>query len=325
MKNMTYRDALKEAVREEMLRDADVFVMGEDVGLFGNVFKALWGLYDEFGPDRVCSTPLSEMAIAGTAVGASVLGSRPIAEIMYIDFMAVCLDPIINQAAKLSYNSGGQLHCPVVIRTQGGIGRSKGSHHSQSLESWFAHTPGLVTCMPSTPADVKGMLKTAVRSNNPVVFIEHKLLYATVGPVPEDEDFLIPLGVGEVKREGDDVTVVATSYQVVNALNAAQTLQEKGISVEVVDPRTLYPLDEECILESVRKTSRAVVVQEGAERYGTGAEYAALIQEKAFDYLDAPVQRVSPPHVVVPYSPTLEDLVRPEAGHIVAAVENLLG
>lgn len=321
---MTYRDAIKEAVREEMLRDPDVFIMGEDVGVFGNVFKVFWGLYDEFGPERVRNTPLSEMAIAGAAVGASCLGSRPVAEIMYIDFMTVCLDPIINQAAKLSYNSGGQINCPVVIRTQGGIGKSKGSHHSQSLETWFAHTPGLITCMPSTPADVKGMLKTAIRSNNPVVFIEHKLLYGTVGPVPEEKDYLVPLGQGDVKVEGEDVTIVATSYQVVNATAAAKALAEKGIYAEVVDPRTLYPLDEEIIINSVKKTGRVVVVQEGAEKYGIGAEFAYLIQEKTFDYLDAPVKRVSPPHVVVPYSPPLEDLVRPEAEHIIKAVEELL-
>jgi pyruvate/2-oxoglutarate/acetoin dehydrogenase E1 component len=324
MKNMTYRDAIKEAVREEMLRDPDVFLMGEDVGVFGNVFKVFWGLYDEFGPERVRNTPLSEMAIAGAAVGAACLGSRPVAEIMYIDFMTVCLDPIINQAAKLSYNSGGQIHCPVVIRTQGGVGKSKGSHHSQSLEAWFAHTPGLITCMPSTPADAKGMLKSAIRSNNPVIFIEHKLLYATVGPVPEDEDYLVPLGKGDIKVEGDDVTIVATSYQVVNAIKAAQALKEKGISAEVVDPRTLYPLDEELIINSVKKTGKAVVVQEGPEKYGTGAEFAYLIQEKAFDYLDAPVKRVSPPHVVVPYSPPLEDLVRPESEDIIKAVEEIM-
>jgi len=323
MKNMTYRDAIKEAVREEMLRDPDVFLMGEDVGVFGNVFKVFWGLYDEFGPERVRNTPLSEMAIAGAAVGAACLGSRPVAEIMYIDFMTVCLDPIINQAAKLSYNSGGQIHCPVVIRTQGGVGKSKGSHHSQSLEAWFAHTPGLITCMPSTPADAKGMLKSAIRSNNPVIFIEHKLLYATVGPVSEDEEYLVPLGKGDIKEEGDDVTIVATSYQVVNAIKAAQALKEKGISAEVVDPRTLYPLDEEIIISSVKKTGKAVVVQEGPEKYGTGAEFAYLIQEKAFDYLDAPVKRVSPPHVVVPYSPPLEDLVRLDANSIVEAVEGM--
>lgn len=321
MKNMTYRDAIKEAVREEMLRDPDVFIMGEDVGVFGNVFKVFWGLYDEFGPERVKSTPLSEMAIAGAAVGAACLGSRPVAEIMYIDFMTVCLDPIINQAAKAHYNSGGQITCPVVIRTQGGIGKSKGSHHSQSFEAWFAHTPGLITCMPATPADAKGMLKTAIRSNNPVIFIEHKNLYATVGPVPEEEDYLIPLGKGDIKVEGSDVSIIATSYQVVNAMKAAKLLQEKGISAEVVDPRTLYPLDEELIISSVQKTGRAVVVQDGPEKYGTGAEFAALIQEKAFDYLDAPVKRVAPPHVVVPYSPALEDLIRPEAEHIVKAVE----
>ncbi|MGI6583186.1 MAG: alpha-ketoacid dehydrogenase subunit beta [bacterium] len=323
MKNMTYRDAIKEAVREEMLRDPDVFIMGEDVGVFGNVFKVFWGLYDEFGPERVRSTPLSEMAIAGAAVGAACLGSRPVAEIMYIDFMTVCLDPIINQAAKLCYNSGGQIKCPVVIRTQGGIGKSKGSHHSQSLEAWFAHTPGLITCMPSTPADAKGMLKAAIRSNNPVIFIEHKLLYATVGPVPEDEDYIVPLGKGDVKVEGDDVTIVATSYQVVNAIKAAKILEEKGISAEVVDPRTLYPLDEDIIVNSVKKTGKAVVVQESPEKYGIASEFAYLIQEKAFDYLDAPVKRVAPPHVVVPYSPALEDLVRPDAETIVKAVEEM--
>ena len=270
MREILYREALNEALREEMGRDERVFVVGEDVAdPFGGVYKVTVGLSDVFGTDRVRNTPLSEVAIMGATLGSALTGMRPVAELMYVDFTAVCMDQIVNQIAKLRYMTGGQAVLPLVIRTQGGAGRSSAAQHAQSLEAWFVHTPGLKVVMPSTPEDAKGLLKTSIRDDNPVLFIEHKLLYNEKGPVPEEE-YTIPLGVADVKRSGKDVTVIATSRMVLRSLNAAEQLEEEGISVEVVDPRTLVPLDEETLLESVRKTNRVVIVHEACRRGGVG-------------------------------------------------------
>jgi len=324
MREILYREALNEALREEMERDERVFVLGEDVAdPFGGVYKVTVGLSDVFGTDRVRNTPLSEVAIMGATLGSALTGMRPVAELMYIDFTAVCMDQIVNQIAKLRYMTGGQAVLPLVIRTQGGAGRSSAAQHAQSLEAWFVHTPGLKVVMPSTPEDAKGLLKTSIRDDNPVLFIEHKLLYNEKGPVPEDE-YTIPLGVADVKRPGKDVTVIATSRMMLRSLNAAEQLEEEGISVEVVDPRTLVPLDEETLLESARKTNRVVIVHEACRRGGVGAEIAAIIQEKAFDYLDAPIERVGAADVPVPFAPILEDFVIPDEGKIVDAIRRVL-
>lgn len=324
MREILYREALNEALREEMERDKRVFVLGEDVAEpYGGVYKVTVGLSEVFGTERVRNTPLSEIAIMGATLGSALTGMRPVAELMYIDFTGVCMDQIANQIAKLRYMTGGQAVLPLVIRTQGGAGRSSAAQHAQSLEAWFVHTPGLKVVMPSTPEDAKGLLKTSIRDDNPVMFIEHKLLYNEKGPVPEEE-YTIPLGVADVKRPGTDVTVIATSRMVLRSLNAAEKLEEEGISVEVVDPRTLVPLDEETLLESVRKTSRVVIVHEACRRGGVGAEIAAIIQEKAFDYLDAPIERVGAADVPVPFAPILENFVIPDEGRIMDAVHRVL-
>lgn len=306
MREITYREALKEALREEMERDETVFLMGEDIAdPFGSAYKVTLGLSPEFGEERVRQTPISEQGFVGAGVGAAVTGMRPIVEIMYIDFATMAMDQIANQAAKLRYMSGGQAKVPLVIRTQGGPGRSSAAQHAQSLEAWFAHIPGLLVAMPSTPYDAKGLLKTAIRLDEPVIFIEQKLLYNTTGSVPEKE-YTLPFGTGDVKREGTDCTVVATSMTVLKALKAAELLEKEGISLEVVDPRTLFPLDVETILASVRKTSRVVVTHEAVERCGFGAEIVAQIAEKAFGYIDAPIQRVCAPSVPPPFAAHME-------------------
>lgn len=324
MREILYREALNEALREEMERDECVFVLGEDVAEpYGGVYRVTLGLSDIFGTDRVRNTPLSEVAIMGATLGSALTGMRPVGELMYIDFTAVCMDQIVNQIAKLRYMTGGQAVLPLVIRTQGGAGRSSAAQHAQSLEAWFMHTPGLKVVMPSTPEDAKGLLKTSIRDDNPVLFIEHKLLYNEKGQVPEEE-YTIPFGVADVKRPGSDVTVIATSRMVLRSLKAAEQLEEEGISVEVVDPRTLVPLDEETMLESVRKTNRVVIVHEACRRGGVGAEIAAMIQEKAFDYLDAPIERVGAEDVPVPFAPILEDFVIPDEARIMDAVRRTL-
>jgi len=306
MREITYREALKEALREEMERDETVFLMGEDIAdPFGSAYKVTLGLSPEFGEERVRQTPISEQGFVGAGVGAAVTGMRPVVEIMYIDFATMAMDQITNQAAKLRYMSGGQAKVPLVIRTQGGPGRSSAAQHAQSLEAWFAHIPGLLVAMPSTPYDAKGLLKTAIRLDDPVIFIEQKLLYNTEGPVPEEE-YTLPFGKADVKREGTDCTVVATSMTVLKALKAAELLEQEGISLEVVDPRTLFPLDIETIAASVRKTSRVVVTHEAVERCGFGAEIVAQIAEKAFGYIDAPIQRVCAPSVPPPFASHLE-------------------
>ncbi len=306
MREITYREALREALREEMERDETVFLMGEDIAdPFGSAYKVTLGLSPQFGTERVRQTPISEQGFVGAGVGAAVTGMRPVVEIMYIDFATMAMDQIANQAAKLRYMSGGQAKVPLVIRTQGGPGRSSAAQHAQSLEAWFAHIPGLLVAMPSTPYDAKGLLKTAIHLDDPVVFIEQKLLYNTEGPVPEEE-YTLPFGEADVKREGSDCTVVATSMTVLKALKAADILEREGISVEVVDPRTLFPLDIETITASVCKTSRVVVTHEAVERCGFGAEIVAQIAQTAFGYIDAPIQRVCAPSVPPPFAQHME-------------------
>ena len=324
---IVYREALKSALREELARDETVFLMGEDIAdPFGGSYKVTLGLSTEFGTARVRNTPISELAIAGAAVGAALAGMRPVAEIMYIDFMTLAMDQLVNQAASIRYMSGGQVKVPLVIRTQGGAGRSSAAQHAKSLEAWFCHIPGLKVVMPSTAADAKGLLKASIRDDNPVLFIEHKLLTLQTQkePVPVG-DHVVPLGVADVKREGADVTVVATGRMVQLSLAAADVLAGEGISVEVVDPRTLVPLDEDTILRSVAKTHRAVIVYEAFERHGFGAEVAALIAEQAFDELDAPVQRVAGANAPIPFAPKLEKMVIPSAESIAAAVRRTVG
>lgn len=323
MRKIMYRDAVREALREEMSRDDRVFLLGEDIAEFGGSYKVTEGLLAEFGRDRLRNTPISEAAIVGAALGAALMGMRPVVEIMYIDFIGLAMDQIVNQAAKVKYMFGGKAKVPLVIRTQGGAGRSSGAQHAQSLEAWFIHVPGLKVVMPSTPYDAKGLLKSAIRDNNPVIFIEHKLLYPIQGEVPE-EDYVIPLGVAEIKREGTDVTVVATSRLVHIALSAADRLAAEGIEVEVVDPRTLAPLDEETILASVKKTNRLIVAQEAAPRCSFASEVAAVVTERAFDYLDAPITRVTALPTPVPFAPILEQYVLPSEEKLVAAVHALL-
>jgi pyruvate dehydrogenase E1 component alpha subunit len=322
-KKIRYVQALNEALREEMLRDERVFLMGEDIAIYGGAYQVTRGLYDEFGAERVRDTPISEAAIAGAAAGAAMTGTRPVAEIMYIDFSTIATDQIVNIAAKNRYMFGGKSIVPVVYRTQGGAGRGIAEHHSQSLEAWYQHIPGIFVVMPSTPFDAKGLLKTCIRDDNPVMFIEQKLLYGTEGEVPEGE-YTVPLGVADVKREGTDVTIVAYSRMVLLALEAAEDLAKEGISVEVVDPRTLKPLDAETIIGSVKKTGRAVVVHEGYRTCGVGAEIAAQIMEEAFDYLDAPVLRVAGEDVPIPMSPVLEEAAIPSKKKIVEAIRKLV-
>ena len=321
---MTYRDALREALREEMLRDKTVFLLGEDVGRYWKgAFKVTKGLAEEFGDERVRDTPISESAIIGVATGAAITGMRPVAEIMFGDLSALAMDQIANQAAKLRYMFGGQTKVPLVIRMPFGAGVNIAAHHSQSLEAWFLHVPGLKIAMPSTPYDAKGLLKTAIRDDNPVMFFEHKLLYSIKGPVPEEE-YTVPLGVADVKREGEDVTIFATLYMVHKSLAAAEMLSKQGISAEVVDPRTLVPLDKQAIVDSVKKTGRIVIVTEDCKTGGVSAEIAAVVAEEAIDYLDAPVKRVAEPDTPIPFSPPLEKFVIPDENRIIGAVKEIV-
>jgi len=324
MAKMTYRDALREALREEMRRDPSVFLLGEDIGRYwGGAFKVTDGLAEEFGDERVRDTPISESAIIGTAVGAAITGMRPVAEIMFGDLTALAMDQIANQAAKIRYMFGGQAKCPLVIRTPFGAGVNIASHHSQSLEAWFMHVPGLFVAAPSTPYDAKGLLKSAIRGNNPVFFCEHKLLYPVEGEIPKEE-YTVPFGVAEVKMEGSDATIVATSYMVHKALEASKALEKEGISVEVVDPRTLTPLDKQAIVKSVRKTGRLIVVSEDCKTAGVSAEIAAVVAEEALDYLDAPIKRLAEPDTPIPFSPSLEQYVIPNEKAIVKAVKEVV-
>lgn len=315
---------MREALREEMRRDPTVFLLGEDIGMhWGGAFKVTDGLAQEFGEERVRDTPISESAIIGTGVGAAITGMRPVAEIMFGDLTALAMDQIANQAAKIRYMFGGQASCPLVIRTPFGAGVNIASHHSQSLEAWFMHTPGLQVAVPSTPYDAKGLLKTALRGNNPVFFCEHKLLYPIDGEVPEEE-YTVPFGVAEVRREGSDATVVATMYMVHKALNAAATLEKEGVSTEVIDPRTLTPLDKKRIVASVKKTGRLIVVSEDCKTAGVSAEIASAVVEEAIDYLDAPVKRVTGADTPIPFSPPLEQYVIPNEKTIVKAVKEVI-
>jgi pyruvate/2-oxoglutarate/acetoin dehydrogenase E1 component len=324
VREVTIRDALREALREEMQRDESVFLLGEDIGRFwGGAFGVTKGLAEEFGDERVRDTPISENAIIGVAVGAAITGMRPVAEIMFGDLTALAVDQICNQAAKIRYMFGGQVIVPCVIRTPFGAGVNIASHHSQSLEAWFMHTPGLQVAVPSTPYDAKGLLKTAIRGNNPVFFVEHKLLYPIKGMIP-DEDCTAPFGVADVKREGKDVTIVATLYMVHKALAAAEQLNREGISAEVLDPRTLVPLDKTAIVKSVRKTGRLVIVSEDCKTAGVSAEIAGVVAEEALDYLDAPVKRVAEPDTPIPFSPSMEQFVIPNENSIVQAVRSII-
>jgi pyruvate/2-oxoglutarate/acetoin dehydrogenase E1 component len=321
---VTFIEALRTTLEEEMRRDPSLMLIGEDIGRYGGIFGVTKGLLDKFGPMRVRSTPISESAIIGSALGAALTGTPTVAELMYMDFTACAMDQIVNQAAKMRYMSGGKLKVPLVIRTQEGGGRGNAAQHSQSLEALFLHIPGLKIVMPSTPADARGLLATAIRDDNPVLFIEHKLLYATKGMVPDGE-YLLPLGQADVKRPGKDVTIVTISHMVLKALRAAERLAAEGIEAEVIDLRTLAPLDLGCVLRSVQKTNRVVIAHEACKRGGFGGELAAQIQEEAFDLLDAPIQRVGALDVPIPYSKPMEEYVIPDEERIVAAVRRVLG
>lgn len=324
MREITYAEAIREALREEMTRDDSVFLFGEDVGTYGGAFGVSYGLIDEFGEERVRDTPISEAGIVGAATGAALVGMRPVAEIMFMDFTTIAMDQLVNQAAKIRFMFGGKAKVPLVLRTPAGCGTGAAAHHSQSLEAWFVHVPGLKVVMPSTPYDVKGLLLASIRDDNPVVFVEHKLLYKIKGPVPEEE-YTIPLGVADVKRPGRDVTIVATSIMVHRALEAAETLTQEGVEAEVVDPRTLKPFDDETITNSVIKTGRVLIVHEACKTGGVGAEIAARIMDsEAFDYLDAPIKRLAGLDIPVPYNRTLERHMVPQVENIVAAVRELM-
>ncbi len=321
-KEMTFGEAIKEAIAEELRRDPTVFLMGEDVGKAGTVFKVLTGLYDEFGPERIIDTPIAEAGLVGLGVGAALTGMRPIVDVMFGDFITLAMDQIVNQAAKLCYMSGGQASVPITIRTTLGAGRSSAAQHSQSLHAWLAHIPGLKVVIPSTPADAKGLFKSAVRDNNPVIVYEDKMMYTLKGMVPA-HDYTIPLGVADIKREGDDVTLIATSSMVHVALQAAQQLAEQNISAEVVDPRTLVPLDKKTLVESVIKTTRAVIIDEGHRGYGITGELASVVYEGAFDYIDAPIVRLGAMDVPIPFSKPLEEVTIPTAKDVVKAVQDM--
>jgi pyruvate/2-oxoglutarate/acetoin dehydrogenase E1 component len=323
-RELTMSQAVNEALAEELRRDPTVFLIGEDVAEAGHPFKVLSGLVDEFGPERVIDSPISEAGISGLGLGAAITGMRPVVDIMFGDFLTLIMDQVVNQAAKIHYMSGGSLKAPLTIRTTLGASRRSGAQHSQSLHAWVAHVPGLKVCLPSTPADAKGLLKSAIRDDNPVVIFEDKMMYAVKGLVP-DGDHIVPLGLADVKREGEDVTVIATSSMVQVALSAADELERDGVSVEVVDPRTIAPLDRAALVASARKTGRVIVVDEGHQSYGASAELAAVIAEDAFWYLDAPVVRIGAMDVPIPFSPVLEDQTVPTPERVADAALRLLG
>ncbi len=320
---ITIREALNQALREEMLRDENVFLMGEEVAAYQGAYKVTKGLLDELGDKRVIDTPITELGFAGLGVGAAMVGLRPIIEFMTFNFSILATDQIINSAAKMLYMSGGQFNIPIVFRGPGGSAYQVSSQHSQAIESWFAYFPGLKVVMPSTPADAKGLLKASIRDDDPVVFIEQERMYGLKGEVPDDPEFVIPLGVGEIKREGGDATIVARSLTVPIALKAAEALEKDGVSCEVIDPRTIRPLDIDLIVNSVKKTNRLVVVEESHPFCGVGSEISMQVTERAFDFLDAPVKRVSGVDVPMPYAKNLEDLAIPTVDKIVAAVREV--
>ncbi|MDQ3876671.1 MAG: alpha-ketoacid dehydrogenase subunit beta [Actinomycetota bacterium] len=319
MGELSYREAVRDALSQAMRRDESVFVMGEDIGEMGGSMGVTQGMLAEFGPERVRNTPISEAAIVGTGVGAAMAGMRPVVEVMYEDFLTLAMEQIVNQAAKHRYMSGGQVTVPLTVRTQGGSGWSPGAQHAQQVEAWFVHVPGLKVVFASTPSDVRGLLWSAIYDDNPVVFFEHRTLYGLKEDLPEDIE-PIPLGRARVHREGEDVTVVATGRLLHEALAAANDAEEQGVSVEVVDPRTLQPLDEDTIVDSVKKTNRCVVAHEAVTRMGFGAEVAAVVQHRAFDWLDAPVERVGARFTPIPFAPTMEEWVVPHANDVLAAV-----
>lgn len=323
-REITFAEAIREALAEEMRRDSRVFIVGEDVAEAGTPFKVLSGLVEEFGKDRVIDTPISEPGFTGIGVGAAMTGVRPVVDIMFGDFLTLTMDQIVNQAAKVHYMSGGKMKVPIVFRTTLGATRRSAAQHSQSLHAWVSHVPGLKVAIPSTPYDAKGLLKTAIRDDNPVVFFEDKLSYKLKGNVPAEE-YTIPFGVADIKRKGDDITLVATSSMVQVALAAAELLNGVGISAEVIDPRTTFPLDKSALIESAKKTSRAIVIDEGYERYGVTAEIASVIADGAFYYLDAPVKRMGAMDVPIPFSPVLEDLTVPTEKSVFEMAKMLCG
>jgi len=321
MAEMTYSQAINEALAEEMVRDEKVYILGEDVGAFGGCFGVTTGLFEKFGGGRVIDSPISETAIMGSAVGAAVAGLRPVPEIMFIDFLGVCLDELVNQAAKMRFMFGGKAKVPLTLRTACGAGVGAAAQHSQSLEAWICHVPGLKVVMPSTAADAKGLLKSAIRDDNPVVFIEHKALYGAMGEVPEGE-YTIPLGKADIKRAGKDVTILAYSMMLHKALAAAETLAQEGIEAEVIDPRTLVPFDKETLYKSIEKTGRLVIVHEAVKQGGFGGEIAAMVAEECFDFLDAPIKRVAAPFAPIPFASNLEAEYIPDEAKIIAAVKS---
>src|SRR5438093_9747492 len=324
MPELSYREAVRDALSRAMREDDDVFIMGEDIAEMGGSMAVTQGMLAEFGPDRVRNTPISEMAIVGAGIGAAIQGMRPVVEIMYEDFTTLAMEQIVNQAAKHRYMSGGQLKVPLTIRTQGGAGWSPGAQHAQQLEAWFVHVPGLKVVFATTPTDVRGLLWSSIYDDNPVLFFEHRTLYGIKEDVP-DELEPIPLGQARVHREGEDVTVIATGRLVHEALGAAADAEEEGISVEVIDPRTLLPLDEQALVDSVKKTNRCVVAHEAVTRMGFGAEVAAVIQHQAFDWLDAPIERVGAIFTPLPFAPVMENYVVPHAADVLAAIERTVG
>ena len=324
IREIAFREAICEAMTEEMRRDESVILIGEDVGKSGGIFKCSEGLWEEFGSDRVLDTPISEAGYVGLSVGAAMTGMRPIAELMFGDFALLTMDQLVNQAAKIRYMTGGQCHVSLTVRLSMGAGRSSAAQHSQSLHALFSHIPGLKVAIPSCPSDAKGLLKSAIREDNPVLFFEDKMMYNDVGPVPED-DYVIPLGSADIKRVGTDITLVATSSMVGLSLQAAEALAAEGIEAEVVDVRSMYPLDADTLVESTKKTGYAIVIDEGAARYGVTGELASVIQERAFDWLDGPVLRIAGADVPIPFSPVLELPTIPDVDRILSAVRSLRG
>ena len=324
MPELSYREAVRDAMSQAMRRDEDVFIMGEDIAEMGGSMGVTQGMLSEFGPERVRNTPISEMALVGSGMGAAIMGMRPIVEVMYEDFLTLAMEQLVNQAAKHRYMSGGQVKVPLTVRTQGGAGWSPGAQHAQQVEAWFCHVPGLKVVFASTASDVRGLLWSAIYDDNPVVFFEHRTLYPLKEDVPEVLE-PIPLGQARIHREGSDVTVIAIGRLVHDALRAAEEAEAEGISVEVLDPRTLQPLDEEAIVSSVKKTSRCVVAHEAVTRMGFGAEVTAVVQEQAFDWLDAPVERVGAKFVPLPFAPVMEQYVVPHAEDVLDAIRRTVG
>ncbi|HEY61770.1 MAG: alpha-ketoacid dehydrogenase subunit beta [Anaerolineales bacterium] len=319
----TIREAINEALHEEMARDDRVFLMGEDIGVAGGVFKVTAGLLDAYGPERVIDTPISEAGIVGLAVGAAMTGRRPIVEIMFSDFTTLASDQIVNQAAKLRYMTAGQCTIPMVIRTAMGAGRRAAAQHSQSLHAWFAHIPGIKVVMPSTPEDAKGLLKSAIRDDNPVMFLEDKMMYNQSGPIP-DGDYTIEIGKARIHRSGDAATIICTSSMLYPSFDAADRLAKDGFEIEIIDPRTIKPLDEETLIESAKKTGKVLVVDEGYQSFGVTAEIAARVMEGAFDYLEEPIKRLGAADVPVPFAPNLEDLTIPSAEQIYSTIKGMI-